>query len=65
MKNPDHISERLKKRFWVKILKFFDANLGSGMGKLCIWDPGWKDPGSATLVPAHSARYVEYGTVLK
>jgi hypothetical protein len=33
--NPDHISERLQTTFWVKILKFFDA------------DPGWKnlDPG--------------------
>jgi hypothetical protein len=28
MKNPDHISESLKTIFWVKILKFFDADLG-------------------------------------
>jgi hypothetical protein len=36
MNNPDHISESLETMFWVKILKFFDA------------DPGWKssDPGS-------------------
>jgi hypothetical protein len=40
----DHISESLETFFWVKILKFFDA------------DPGWekirirdKHPGSATL----------------
>jgi hypothetical protein len=33
MNNPDHISERLKTFFWVKIPKFFDANPGSGMEK--------------------------------
>jgi hypothetical protein len=47
MNNPDHISESLQKFFWVKILKFFNA------------DPGWKkfesgirdkNPGSATLL---------------
>jgi len=44
--------------FWVKILKFFDADPGSGMEKIRIWDgkksdPGIRDrekhPGSATL----------------
>jgi hypothetical protein len=30
MNNPDHIFESLETVFWVKILKFFDA------------DPGWK-----------------------
>jgi hypothetical protein len=34
MNNPDHISETLETIFWVKILKFFDA------------DPGWKKFGS-------------------
>jgi hypothetical protein len=37
MNNPDHISESLKTIFGVKILKFFDVDLG--------WknsDPGWK-----------------------
>jgi hypothetical protein len=29
--SPDHISESLETIFWVKILKFFDA------------DPGWKN----------------------
>jgi hypothetical protein len=29
MKNPDHISESLETIFWVKILKFFDADPGS------------------------------------
>jgi hypothetical protein len=34
MNNPDHISESLETEFWIKILKFFDA------------DPGWKKFGS-------------------
>ncbi len=34
MNNPDHISESLETIFWVKLLKFFDA------------DPGWKKFGS-------------------
>ena len=34
MNNPDHISESLETIFWVKILKFFDA------------DPGWRKFGS-------------------
>jgi hypothetical protein len=47
MNNPDLISKSLETIFWLKILKFFDA------------DPGWKKlgsgirdkhPGSATLV---------------
>jgi hypothetical protein len=33
MNNPDHISEILDIIFWVKILKFFDADSGSEMGK--------------------------------
>ena len=28
MNNPDHISQSLKTNFWVKILKFFDADPG-------------------------------------
>jgi hypothetical protein len=28
MNNPDHISKSLKTFFWVKILKFFDADPG-------------------------------------
>jgi hypothetical protein len=27
--NPDHIIERIETIFWVKILKFFDADPGS------------------------------------
>jgi hypothetical protein len=36
MNNPDHISESLKHFFGVKILKFFDADAGSGIN---ILDP--------------------------
>jgi hypothetical protein len=39
MNNPDHISESLETIFWVKILKFFDA------------DPGWKKLGSGINIP--------------
>jgi hypothetical protein len=44
--------------FWVKILKFFDEDPGSGLETVRIRDPGWKivgsgirdkHPGSATL----------------
>jgi hypothetical protein len=47
--------------FGVKILKFFDADPGSGMKTVRIRDPGWKEvgsgirnkhPGSATLSTA-------------
>ncbi len=38
--NPDHhISESLGTIFWVKILKFFDADPGYGMEKIRIRDP--------------------------
>jgi hypothetical protein len=45
MNNPHHISESLETIFWVIILKFFDADPGSRMGKIRIldeknWDPG-------------------------
>jgi hypothetical protein len=38
MNNPDHISEELGKFFWVKILKFFDADPVTGMKKILIRD---------------------------
>jgi hypothetical protein len=58
MNNPDHTSWSLETIFWVKILKFFDAdpgkNLdpGSGMEKARILDRGFLDkhPGSSTLL---------------
>jgi hypothetical protein len=45
--NPDNISEGLETIFRVKILKFFDADPGSGMKRIRIWDPGSgnRDPG--------------------
>jgi hypothetical protein len=44
----DPISESLEPIFWVKILKFFDADPGSGMEKIRIWDPRQKKFGSGT-----------------
>jgi hypothetical protein len=46
MKNLDHISESSKTFFWVKILKFFDWDPGSGKEKIRIWDAKNLDPGS-------------------
>jgi hypothetical protein len=46
MNNPGHIFASLETIFWVKILKIFDADPGSGMEKIRIGD---KRPGSATL----------------
>jgi hypothetical protein len=37
MNMPDHISESLETIFWVKILKFFDADADPGSGNL--FDP--------------------------
>ncbi len=45
MNNLDHIAESLETIFWVKILKFFGADPGSGMKKIRIRD---KHLGSAT-----------------
>ncbi len=33
MNNSDHTSESLETTFWIKILKFFDADPGSGWKK--------------------------------
>jgi hypothetical protein len=46
MNNPDHISGSLETIFWVKILKFFDVDPGSGMDKIWIQDAEWKKFGS-------------------
>jgi hypothetical protein len=46
MNNPYHISESLERTFWVKILDFFDADPGSGMEKIRIWDGKNSDPGN-------------------
>jgi hypothetical protein len=47
MNNPDLISKRLETIFWVKILKFFDADLVWKKFGFGIRD---KYPGSATLI---------------
>jgi hypothetical protein len=46
MINPDHNSESLESVFCVKLLKFFDADPGSGMEKIRNRDPVWKKFGS-------------------
>jgi hypothetical protein len=53
MNNTDHISEGLETIFWVKILKFFDADPGSVIRDGKNTDPGWKnsDPGSGINIP--------------
>jgi hypothetical protein len=43
MNNPDHISNSLEIVFWVKILKFFDGDPGSGIRDGKNSDPGWKN----------------------
>ncbi len=44
MNNPYH-TEGLETIFWVKIFKFFDADLGAGMEKIWVLDPEWKNFG--------------------
>jgi hypothetical protein len=53
MNNPDHISESLETMFWVKILKFFDADADPGSGFFWprIRDPGLKKFGSGINIP--------------
>jgi hypothetical protein len=51
MNNPDHISESLETISSVKILKFLDADPGSGMEKIRIRDPGWKKIGFGIKIP--------------
>jgi hypothetical protein len=57
MNNPDQYFLELRNHFFaflgVKILKFFDKDLGSGMETVRIRDPGWKksDPGSGINIP--------------
>jgi hypothetical protein len=49
--NRDHNSESLKTIFWVKTLKFFDVDPGSGMEKIWIRDGKKSDPGSGVNIP--------------
>jgi hypothetical protein len=53
MNNPDHMFYSLETTFWVKILKFFDADpgwlqFGSGSG---IRNGKKSDPGSGINIP--------------
>jgi hypothetical protein len=47
--------------FFVKILKLFDVDPGSGMGKIRISEPGWEKFGSGinTPDPQHCIIYVD------
>ncbi len=38
----DYISLSIETCFWVKILKFFNADVDPGSGSLLALDPGWK-----------------------
>jgi hypothetical protein len=51
MNNPDHIFLSLETIFWVKILKFFDADPGSGMETVRIRDGKKSGPGSGINIP--------------
>jgi hypothetical protein len=59
MNNPDHISESLETIFWLTMLKFLDADLGSGMEKFGsrIRNPGWKIFGSGINIPDPPTQY--------
>jgi len=50
MNNPDHISERLVTIFWVKMLKFFDADPGWKKFGSDIQNLGWKKYGSRITI---------------
>ncbi len=43
MNNLDHIAESLETTFWVKILKFFGVDPGSGMGNILGYHRSCKD----------------------
>ncbi len=47
----DHISERLKTIFWVKILEFFDAGPDPGSGIFLTLDLGWEKFGFGINIP--------------
>ncbi len=50
MNNPDHISQSLETIFWVKILKFFDADPGSGWKKFAS---GIRDGNTGSTFPLY------------
>jgi hypothetical protein len=62
----DHISETWKQFFGLKILKFFDADPGSGI--FLTLDLGWKnlDPGSRINIPnlLHCKRHPLFSCLL-
>jgi hypothetical protein len=52
-KHPRSFSRELRNSFWVKILKFFDADLDPGFRIFLTLDPGWRnsDPESEINIP--------------
>jgi hypothetical protein len=58
MNIPDHISENIETIFWVKILKFFDADPGSGI--FLTLDPG---PWLIKIVSGIWDKHPEYATL--
>jgi hypothetical protein len=62
--NPNHISERLETIFWVKILKFFEADPKSGMEKIRIWDPGSTTLFFCTTKVKNTICFIRNGLVL-
>jgi hypothetical protein len=51
MNNPDNISESLETIFWVKLLKFFDADpVGIQHGKIRIRDGKNSDLGQTSRI---------------
>jgi hypothetical protein len=50
MNIPYHISEILETIFWLKILKFFDADPDPGSGIFFILDPGRKNSDAGYVI---------------
>jgi hypothetical protein len=65
MNNPGHVSESLETIFWAKILKFFDADQGSG-SRMKKFESGNqnKHPGSATLLKRYCSNVVSSSHLL-
>jgi hypothetical protein len=61
MNTPDHISESSLEIFFfgVKILKFFDADPGSGMEKIQILYPGCQKFRSGINIPIRNTEKID------
>jgi hypothetical protein len=61
MNIPDHISESLETVFGLKILKFFDADPGSGIFLTLDPGSGFRDPGWKNSDPGQTSRILKTG----